>query len=110
MFPEISSCKDRSKLSSVSQTILYNYNLFQLIEFVNNKRYFSNAAGPDDEGRFLDQVRLFLGRAASKTDIHPDMYALIEGCNSVVRFNIPLTRDDGTIDTIACYRAQHSTH
>jgi glutamate dehydrogenase (NAD(P)+) len=39
-----------------------------------------------------------------------DMYNLIEGCNSVVRFNIPLTRDDGTIDTIACYRAQHSTH
>ena len=38
------------------------------------------------------------------------MYNLIEGCNSVVRFNIPLTRDDGTIDTIACYRAQHSTH
>ena len=34
-----------------------------------------------------------------------DMYALIEGCNSVVRFNIPLTRDNGQIDTIACYRA-----
>ena len=58
----------------------------------------------------MDQVRQFLARAASKTDMNPDMYSLIEGCNSVVRFNIPLTRDDGTIDTIACYRAQHSTH
>ena len=81
--------------------------ILSLIEFVN-KRQFS--AGADDEGRFLDQVRLFLGRAASKTDMSPDMYALIEGCNSVVRFNIPLTRDNGQIDTIACYRAQHSTH
>ena len=35
---------------------------------------------------------------------------MIESCNSVIRFNIPLIRDNGTIDTIACYRAQHSTH
>ena len=77
------------------------------IEFVNKRSFSADATG---EGRFLDQVRQFLARAASKTEIEPDMYNLIEGCNSVVRFNIPLTRDDGSIDTIACYRAQHSTH
>ena len=55
-------------------------------------------------------MRLFLARAASKTEVNEDMYRLIEGCNSVIRFNIPLTKDDGSIDTIACYRAQHSTH
>ena len=51
-----------------------------------------------------------MGRAASKTDIPKDMYEFIESCQSVVRFNIPLKMDDGSIKTVACYRAQHSTH
>ena len=74
------------------------------------------------EPRFLEQVKLFLSRAASKTDIPPDIYKHIESCKSVVRFNIPLRMDDGSIRTIPCYRlvffslflyllrAQHSTH
>lgn len=62
------------------------------------------------EPRFLTQTKLFLARAASKTDIPKDMYDVIESCASVVRFNIPLMMDDGSIRTIACYRAQHSTH
>jgi len=28
----------------------------------------------------------------------------------VVRFNIPLRKDDGSLEVITCYRAQHSTH
>jgi glutamate dehydrogenase (NAD(P)+) len=28
----------------------------------------------------------------------------------VIRFNIPLRRDDGRLETVTCYRAQHSTH
>jgi len=62
------------------------------------------------EPRFLEQVQLFLNRAASKTDIPADMYEFIQSCQSVVRFNIPLKMDDGRIKTVACYRAQHSTH
>ena len=46
-----------------------------------------------------------MGRAASKTDIPKDMYEFIESCQSVVRFNIPLKMDDGSIKTVACYRA-----
>ena len=57
------------------------------------------------EPRFLDQVKLFMGRAASRTDIPKDMYEFIESCQSVVRFNIPLKMDDGRIKTVACYRA-----
>ena len=52
---------------------------------------------------------MFLARAAEQVDIDPDYYKLIESCSSVIRFNIPLRRDDGTVETIACYRAQHST-
>jgi len=35
---------------------------------------------------------------------------MIKACNTVVRFNIPLRRDNGKLETITCYRAQHSTH
>lgn len=68
-----------------------------------------SAAHLDGEPRFLDQVKLFLSRAAAKVDIDPDYYKLIESCSSVIRFNIPLRRDNGEVETIACYRAQHST-
>jgi glutamate dehydrogenase/leucine dehydrogenase len=76
-------------------------------------RYFNAAAAAgagskylDENGepRFLEQVKLFLSRAAKKTDIPPDYYKHIESCKSVVRFNIPLRMDNGSIRTIPCYR------
>jgi len=62
------------------------------------------------EPRFLENVKLFLKRAASKLDIPQDIYEYIETCHSVVRFDIPLLMDNGTYRSITCYRAQHSTH
>jgi len=38
------------------------------------------------------------------------MFKYIQSCKSVIRFNIPLKMDDGSVRTIPCYRAQHSTH
>ena len=73
----------------------------------NTSSQFRSFSAPnmDGEPRFLDQVKLFLARASSRIDIDPDYYKLIESCESVIRFNIPLRRDNGTIETIACYRA-----
>lgn len=72
------------------------------------------ATGPrldeNDEPRFLEQVKLFFNSAASKTGIDPQYLKYIQSCQSVVRFNIPLRRDNGDLDTVTCYRAQHSTH
>jgi glutamate dehydrogenase (NAD(P)+) len=62
------------------------------------------------EPRFLENVKQFLAKASANTKIPADMLAYIESCNSVIRFNIPLKMDDGTIRTVPCYRAQHSTH
>ncbi len=56
------------------------------------------------EPRFLEQVKLFFDRAASKTDIPQEYLGLIKACNTVIRFNIPLRRDNGTVETITCYR------
>lgn len=62
--------------------------------------------GPDQFGepRFLEQVRLFYNSAASKTGIDESYLKLIQACNSVIRFNIPLRRDDGRLETVTCYR------
>ncbi len=73
-----------------------------------------SALGPrldkNEEPRFLEQVKLFYNSAAAKTGIDPQYLKMIQSCNSVIRFNIPLRRDNGDLDTVTCYRAQHSTH
>jgi glutamate dehydrogenase (NAD(P)+) len=48
--------------------------------------------------------------AAEHTNVPKDVLGLITACNSIVRVSFPLRRDDGRIETIAGYRAQHSHH
>ena len=84
-------------------TFLFNYNFIGVFNQPQIRKF--SALHSEGEPRFLDQVRLFLSRAASQVDIDPDYYQLIESCSSVIRFNIPLRRDNGDIQTVACYRA-----
>jgi glutamate dehydrogenase (NAD(P)+) len=62
------------------------------------------------EPRFLEQVELFFNRAASKTGISKDYLELIRTCDNIIRFSIPIRRDNGSIENIICYRAQHKHH
>ena len=55
-------------------------------------------------------VKLIFDKAVPYTNVPADSLNHIKACNTAVRFNIPLRRDDGTTETIACYRAQHSHH
>jgi glutamate dehydrogenase/leucine dehydrogenase len=57
------------------------------------------------EPRFLEQVELFFNRAAVKTGVPEDYLEMIKSCDTTVRFNIPLVRDNGIIENITCYRA-----
>ena len=66
--------------------------------------------GQQVEPRFLEQVKLFFNRAAGKTGIPQDYLEMIMACDSVIRFSIPIRRDNGTIQNIVCYRAQHKHH
>ena len=63
-----------------------------------------------DEPRFLEQVDLFYNRAAVKTGVPQHYLDLIKACDSVIRFNFPIRRDNGKIETITAYRAQHKHH
>lgn len=53
---------------------------------------------------------MFYNRAAAKTGVPQPYLDLIKACDTVVRFNFPLRRDNGKIETITAYRAQHSHH
>ena len=53
---------------------------------------------------------MFFNRAAVKTGVPEDFLEYIKSCDNAVRFNIPLVRDNGTIESITCYRAQHKHH
>lgn len=62
-----------------------------------------------EEPRLLEQVHQNFDKASQFTkSISPSLLNLIKQCHSVIRFNIPIRRDNGTLETITCYRAQHS--
>lgn len=49
-------------------------------------------------------------RACVRAGVDPGLLAIIKACNSLLRVNFPLRRDDGTVEVIRGYRAQHSHH
>lgn len=51
-----------------------------------------------------------IDNAAKKAGIKQDMLNYITSCDSVVRFQIPIIRDNGNLETLTCYRAQHKHH
>jgi glutamate dehydrogenase (NAD(P)+) len=62
------------------------------------------------EPRFLEMVKMHFDKAAKYTKVSQDLLNVIKECNTVVRFNIPLQKDDGSLEVLTCYRAQHSHH
>ena len=59
---------------------------------------------------FLAQVEASFDRAAALTKHHPTLLGQIRQCNTVVQFSFPLRRDDGTLEMIHAWRAEHSQH
>ena len=70
----------------------------------STKAKFGPKLDENQEPRFLEQVKLFYNEAAGMTGIDEQYLNLIKGCQNLVRFNIPLRRDNGTLETITCYR------
>lgn len=59
---------------------------------------------------FLAQVNDAFDRAARLTRHDPTLLAQIRACNAVYYTSFPLKRDDGTIEVIEAWRAEHSQH
>jgi glutamate dehydrogenase (NAD(P)+) len=59
---------------------------------------------------FFDEVNQTFNEAAEFTDYPAGLLDQIRCCNSVYRFDFPLRRQDGTIEVIHAWRAEHSHH
>jgi glutamate dehydrogenase (NAD(P)+) len=59
---------------------------------------------------FLQQVNTAFDRAAAFTSHDPTLLAQIKACNAVYYMSFPLKRDDGSIEVIHAWRAEHSQH
>jgi glutamate dehydrogenase (NAD(P)+) len=64
----------------------------------------------NDHISFFDQVNRNFERAAALTNHHPGLLAIIKNCNSVYHFTFPLERDNGEVEVIHAWRAEHSHH
>ena len=67
-------------------------------------------ASQDQEPDFLEMVKTYFDEASKFIEIPKQYLDLIKTCKAVVRFYFPLVRDDGSIEVITGYRAQHSLH
>ena len=72
----------------------------------------SSPAPPHDDTAldFFGQVNQIFGNAAEHTDHPIGVLYQIRACDNIVRFEFPIKRDDGTIQVIRGYRAEHSHH
>ena len=62
------------------------------------------------EVNFLEQVNRMFDKAATYTDHSQGLLDQIKVCNGVYRMEFPLKRDDGSIEVVQAYRAEHSHH
>lgn len=59
---------------------------------------------------FLRQVNKAFDRAAEYTDHDPQLLKQIKAVNSVYHITFPVMRDDGSIEVLQAWRAEHSHH
>ena len=59
---------------------------------------------------FIKQVNYNFDKAASYTDYDSGLLAQIKSCNNIYYTCFPLKRDDGSIEVINAWRAEHSHH
>ena len=59
---------------------------------------------------FFAQVNRNFDKAAVLTKHPPGLLKQIKMCNGIYHISFPLKRDDGSIETIHAWRAEHSQH
>ncbi|MFT3903939.1 MAG: Glu/Leu/Phe/Val dehydrogenase [Niabella sp.] len=64
----------------------------------------------DNTYNFFEAVEKSFNKAAAFTNWDKGLLEQIRACNAVFRMRFPLKREDGSIEVIEAYRAQHSHH
>jgi len=62
------------------------------------------------EVSFTAQVNRYFDKASAHVDHPPGLLSQIRICNAIYEFHFPLERDDGSIEVIQAWRAEHSVH
>lgn len=61
-------------------------------------------------GKFFESVNHYVNQAAAFSDLDAGMVKQVKACNAVYRMRFPVCADDGSIQVIEAYRAEHSFH
>ena len=64
----------------------------------------------NDEYKFTEQVNRAFDRAARLTRHDATLLNQIKACNSLYYISFPIKRDDGSIEVVEAWRAEHSHH
>lgn len=80
--------------------------LFTVKPFFFSPRFFASSAEPS----FLQMVGSYFDMAGKYTNIPKDKLEVYKNCNTVFKVRLPLVRDDGTLEFIPAFRAQHKHH
>lgn len=67
-----------------------------------------SAARENAKNRFFEQVNRRFEKAAALTEHPPGLLEQVRVCNGVYRVTFPLVRDDGSIEVVDAWRAEHS--
>ena len=59
---------------------------------------------------FFQSVNHYFDEAAVWADVDPGLLEQVRSCNSVYRMRFPVRADDGSIQVVEAFRAQHSYH
>lgn len=59
---------------------------------------------------FYESVSGYFDRAAGYSRIEPGLLEQVRACNAVYRIRFPVRADDGSIEVIEAFRAEHSYH
>lgn len=77
---------------------------------MGRRAMFSNSAEKDTEPGFLEMVEQFFNKAIVHSNVPKERIELIKMPNASLKLNIPLVRDNGTIEMIPCFRVHHKHH
>ena len=61
-------------------------------------------------GQFYKSVSRYFDRAAEYTGLPDGLLDQVKRCNAVFRMRFPVKQDDGSIQVVEAYRAEHSHH
>lgn len=73
-------------------------------------RAFNSPVSAEKELSFLEAVGVYMDQAAEHVNVPPHVMDYIKTVDTVLRLNVPLRHDDGTLKYYRAYRAQHSRY